>query len=60
VLEWTRDPGAGDEVREERVRTGGPGVQSPEAMCRDLERRTAAMKTLAWRLYDRWARGLKR
>jgi hypothetical protein len=28
-------------------------------MCRDLERRTAAMKALAWRLYDRWARGLR-
>jgi hypothetical protein len=28
-------------------------------MCRDLEPRAAAMKTLAWRLYDRWASGLK-
>jgi len=60
VAAWAGDPGAANEVDAERARTGGPGVQSPEAMCRDLERRAAAMKTLAWRLYDRWARGLKR
>lgn len=60
VTEWAGDPGAAGEVEEERARTGGPGVQSPAEMCVDLERRTAAMKTLAWRLYDRWARGLER
>lgn len=60
VASWASDPGAADEVAAERARTGGPGVQSPEEMCRDLDRRAAAMKTLAWRLYDRWARGLKR
>jgi GMP synthase-like glutamine amidotransferase len=60
VTAWTREPGAADEVEEERARTGGPGVQSPEEMCRDLERRCEAMRTLAWRLYDRWARGLSR
>ncbi len=60
VAAWAGDPGAAVEVNEERVRTGGPGVQSPEEMCRDLERRATAMKSLAWRLYDRWARGLKR
>jgi GMP synthase-like glutamine amidotransferase len=59
VASWAGDPGAMDEVDEERARTGGPGVQSPEEMCRDLERRAAAMQVLAWRLYDRWARGLK-
>lgn len=59
VTAWSCDPGAADEVEEERARTGGPGVQSPEAMREDLERRTAAMKALAWRLYDRWARGLR-
>ena len=59
VAAWTADPAAEAEVHEERARTGGPGVQSPAEMCRDLERRTAAMKTVAWRLYDRWARGLK-
>ncbi len=60
VTAWTREPGAADEVEEERVRTGGPGVQSPEEMSRDVERRCEAMRTLAWRLYDRWARGLRR
>jgi GMP synthase-like glutamine amidotransferase len=59
VAAWAGDPGAADEVSAERARTGGPGVQSPEEMCLDLERRAAAMKTLAWRLYDRWASGLK-
>ncbi|MGZ8272723.1 MAG: type 1 glutamine amidotransferase [Burkholderiaceae bacterium] len=60
VTSWAADPVAANEVAEERDRTGGPGVQSPEEMCRDLQRRTATMKTLAWRLYDRWARGLMR
>jgi len=60
VTAWARDPGAADEVAEERTRTGGPGVQSPEEMCRDVERRCEAMKMLAWRLYDRWARTLRR
>lgn len=59
VAAWAYEPGAAAEVDEERARTGGPGVQSPAEMCRDLEQRTAAMKTLAWRLYDRWARGLR-
>jgi hypothetical protein len=58
VRAWARDPEAVHEVAEERTRTGGPGVQSPEEMCRDVEQRTAAMKTIAWRLYDRWSRGL--
>ena len=60
VTAWAGDRGAADEVDEERARTGGPGVQSPEEMCRDLEWRATAMKTLAWRLYDRWASGFKR
>jgi GMP synthase-like glutamine amidotransferase len=59
VAAWANEPGAAAEVDEERARTGGPGVQAPAEMCRDLERRTAAMKALAWRLYDRWARGLR-
>jgi GMP synthase-like glutamine amidotransferase len=58
VTAWAGEPGAGDEVSAERARTGGPGVQTPAAMCEDLERRTGAMKAYAWRLYDRWARGL--
>jgi GMP synthase-like glutamine amidotransferase len=59
VTAWSYDPGAADEVQEERARTGGPGVQSPEEMRADVDRRATAMKILAWRLYDRWARGLK-
>ena len=60
VTAWARDPGAAEEVEAERALTGGPGVQSPGEMCRDAERRSEAMKALAWRLYDRWARGLRR
>ncbi len=60
VAAWAREPGVEAEVEEERARTGGPGVQSPAEMCRDLAARTASMQTLAWRLYDRWSRGLKR
>lgn len=60
VAAWAGDPGVADEINGERARTGGPGVQSPEEMCRDLEGRATAMKSLAWRLYDRWARGLER
>jgi len=60
VTAWARDPGAAEEVEAERALTGGPGVQSPEEMCREVERRCEAMRTLAWRLYDRWARGLRR
>jgi GMP synthase-like glutamine amidotransferase len=60
VAAWANDPAAADEVAEERARTGGPGVQAPADMCVDLERRTAAMKLMAWRLYDRWAEHLQR
>lgn len=60
VAAWAAEPAADLEIAEERARTGGPGVQSPAEMCRDLDRRTQAMKSFAWRLYDRWAQGLKR
>ncbi|MGE5161717.1 MAG: type 1 glutamine amidotransferase [Betaproteobacteria bacterium] len=60
VTSWAGDPGAADEIEEERARTGGPGVQSPGEMCREVDRRCEAMRTLAWRLYDRWAQGLRR
>jgi GMP synthase-like glutamine amidotransferase len=59
VTAWASDPDAGREVDEERARTGGPGVQSPADMQVDLAARAGAMQTVAWRLYDRWARGLK-
>jgi GMP synthase-like glutamine amidotransferase len=59
VLAWAGDPSAETEVKDELARNGGPGVQPPEEMRRDAESRTEHMKPLAWRLYDRWARGLK-
>lgn len=59
VQAWASDPGAEAEVAEERRATGGPGVQAPAAMCEALRPRTEAMRVLAWRLYDRWARGLR-
>ena len=58
VNEWTADPSAAREIAEERAATGGPGVQSIEEMRRDLSRRTAQAKTIAWKLYDGWARGV--
>jgi GMP synthase-like glutamine amidotransferase len=60
VLDWTSEPSAESEIAEERAKTGGPGVQSPAELQRDLSRRTAQMKEIAWRIYDRWARGLGR
>jgi GMP synthase-like glutamine amidotransferase len=56
VRSWAQDPAAEAEVAEERARTGGPGVQSPTEMLRNVESRSAAMQPLAWHLYDRWAR----
>ena len=60
VAAWASEPGVDAELDEERALTGGAGVQSPTEMCRDLPARTASMQVLAWRLYDRWSRGLKR
>jgi GMP synthase-like glutamine amidotransferase len=59
VQDWAGAAGAESEVAEERARTGGPGVQSPAAMCEALVDRAGAMRVVAWRLYDRWARGLR-
>jgi GMP synthase-like glutamine amidotransferase len=58
VISWAQDPGVSEEVATERARNGGPGVQSPDQMVRDVVARTTAMGALAWRLYDRWSRGL--
>jgi GMP synthase-like glutamine amidotransferase len=60
VRDWAGHPEAAEEVEQERARSGGPGVQSPDEMCRDVEPRCEAMRGMAWRLYDRWARGLVR
>jgi GMP synthase-like glutamine amidotransferase len=48
------------EIDEERARTGGPGVQSPEAIRTDAVTRAARLNELAARLYARWSRGLSR
>jgi GMP synthase-like glutamine amidotransferase len=55
---WAADPMAEREYERERTRTGGPAVQSPEEMVRDLEQRSARMYRVAARLYDRWLRGV--
>jgi hypothetical protein len=55
---WAADPTAEREFERERVRTGGPAVQSPEEMIRDLEPRSARMYRVAAHLYDRWLRGM--
>ena len=60
VTAWASDPSVAKEVDEERARTGGAGVQSPAVMCQALEARTAAMQPIAWHLYERWGRGLRR
>jgi len=37
-----------------------PGVQAPDEIERDVERRTAALHAVADRIYDRWCEGLSR
>jgi len=59
VVEWV-GPDGRREIDEERARTGGPGVQAPEAICADLGARAARLNALASRLYARWVRGLAR
>lgn len=58
VDDWVGPEGLA-EIEAERARTGGPGVQSPTAIRRDVEQRTARLNQLAARLYARWARGLR-
>jgi GMP synthase-like glutamine amidotransferase len=57
VAEWVGHEGQ-REIEEERARTGGPGVQSPESIRADAEARLSQLNALASRLYARWARGL--
>ena len=59
VRTWAADPAAAREAEAERRRTGGPAVQSPEAMVDDVEQRAARMYRVATRLYDRWLRGVR-
>ena len=50
----------GEEIAQERVATGAPGVQSAPRMLADAAARSARMHTLARHLYARWAEGLRR
>lgn len=60
VHSWVSEPSALTEVKDELARNGGPGIQPLEEMRRNADVRTERMKQLAWRLYDRWARGLRK
>jgi GMP synthase-like glutamine amidotransferase len=55
VRDWVR--GGAAEIAEAR---GSPGVQSPQEIERDLERRIGALHAVADRIYDRWCAGLSR
>lgn len=55
VADWVR--GGAAEIAQSR---DSPGVQAPEEIERDLERRTAALHKVADRIYDRWTEGLPR
>jgi hypothetical protein len=57
VVEWVGAEGAAEIAAEQRA-TGGPGVQSPQAITQDAVRRAQQLNGLAARLYARWARGL--
>lgn len=59
VRRWVDDPKAAEEGDAERLRTGGPAVQTPAQMLQQLEGRTARMLRVAQRLYDRWLQGVR-
>ncbi|HTN48420.1 MAG TPA: type 1 glutamine amidotransferase [Burkholderiaceae bacterium] len=59
VRHWAADLAAACEVDAERLRTGGPAVQSPEEMVEDAEGRAARMRRVATHLYDRWLRSAR-
>lgn len=58
VRRWVQDPAGVREI-DEGVRHGAPGVQSAAQMLSDVEARAARMQVVAWRLYERWAQGLR-
>ncbi|MEP6608204.1 MAG: type 1 glutamine amidotransferase [Burkholderiaceae bacterium] len=60
VLDWAIDPNGIKEVDEAFERQGGAGVQRSDEMVRDLDQRAQQMSVVADRLYDQWARGLRR
>ncbi|MGH8688701.1 MAG: type 1 glutamine amidotransferase [Burkholderiales bacterium] len=55
VRDWVA--GGAREIAESRE---SPGVQAPEEIERDLERRVAALHAVADRVYERWTEGLAR
>jgi GMP synthase-like glutamine amidotransferase len=55
VRDWLRGG-----AREIDAARGSPGVQRPEQIERDLERRLDALHAAADRIYDRWIEGLSR
>lgn len=57
IVDWVGAEGR-REIEEEQASTGGPGVQSPEAICTDAAARAAQLNALAARLYARWSQGL--
>lgn len=59
VRRCAADPAAADEVDAERRRTGGPAVQSLEAMVERVEARADRMYRVAAHLYDRWLRAAR-
>ena len=57
VSEWV-GPYGQVEIDAERRATGGPGVQSPQEIRHDAQRRAARLQSAAAHLYLRWSRGL--
>lgn len=57
---WAADPQTAHDAEAEQRRTGGPAVQSPAEMVRELELRAAKMYRVAAHLYDRWLQGVRR
>lgn len=55
IGDWLR--GGAAEIAQSQA---SPGVQAPEEIERDLERRVAALHAVADRIYDRWTEGLSR
>lgn len=60
VIQWTADPQAIADIERERSSSAGTSIQSIDEIRRDLAGRCERAKGVAFRLYDRWARGLAR
>jgi len=60
IRAWATHPAGATEIEAARQLQNGDGVQAPNEMLRDVERRTDTMRAIAHRMYARWARGLRR